>query len=64
MYYNNFINDLIVFTIRNKFDYLSTILYNNDLLYDVKEDFICVFCKSQQVYWTLFRFIRKIKNRK
>jgi hypothetical protein len=64
MYYSNFINHNIAFTTRNKFDYLSSVLHNDNLLYDVKEDFICVFCKSQHVYWTLSRFIRKIKSRK
>ena len=64
MYYSNFINNTIAFTTRNKFDYFITILHNDDLLYDVKEDFIYVFCKSQHVYWILSRFIRKIKTRK
>lgn len=64
MFYNNFINNELIFTTRNKFDYLSTILHNELLLNDVKKDFICVFCNSQKVYWILSRFIRRIKNRK
>ena len=34
MFYNNFIGNEIIFTTRNKFDYLSTILHNELLLND------------------------------
>jgi len=64
MYYSNFINSEIRFTTRNKFDYLHSVLQNQNLLYDVKQDFLCVFNNSQHIYWVLSRFIRKIKNRK
>jgi hypothetical protein len=68
MFYNIYIDNTIEFTIQNKFNYLETVLNNQNLFVNTKEQFICVFCKTQKIYWILSRFFRKfllfVKNRK
>lgn len=64
MYYNNFINQSIQFTIKNKFDHLETVINNKKLFAKTREHFICEFWKSQKIYWTLSRFFHKYRKNK
>ena len=64
MYYNNFINQSIHFTIKNKFDYFETVIKNQQLFAKTREQFICEFWKSQKIYWTLSNFFHKYKLNK
>jgi hypothetical protein len=64
MYYNNFINKSVHFTIKNKFDYLETILNNKGLFAKTKEQFIFEFMNSQKIYWILSNFFHKYKINK